>query len=83
MLRRHEGKALAYVHDAIVVPPLGQDVDEPDPITAGELARAVQFAENADNPGAASDLQKIAIDMKIEWQDLVSSGVEVDNDEAG
>lgn len=77
VLRTSPGKALAYVHDAIVTPPKQETTDrEPDPITMGELARAVEFAEHADNPASAADLQKIAIDVGIEWRDLVSSGVE-------
>lgn len=78
VLRRHDGKALAYVHDAIVVPPRGdRDASSPpDPVTAGELARAVQFAQHADNPASASDLQQIAIEAGIDWRNLSSQGVE-------
>jgi hypothetical protein len=72
-------KALAFVHDAIVVPPKPDVADgerEPDPITAGELARAVEFAQDADNPSSAADLQQVAIDMGIDWHTLLRSGVE-------
>jgi superfamily II DNA or RNA helicase len=76
-------KALAYVHDAIVVPPRPSGSAPgrtPDPVTAGELARAVEFAQHADNAAAAADLQQIAIEAGIEWRTLVGSGVE-DEDE--
>jgi hypothetical protein len=53
----------------------------PDPITAGELARAVEFAQHADNAAAAADLQQIAIEAGIEWRSLIGSGVEEDEDE--
>ena len=48
VLRTHPGKALAHVHDAIVLPPRRplRDADaEADPVTAGELARAIEFAQ--------------------------------------
>jgi superfamily II DNA or RNA helicase len=79
ILRRAPGKALAFVHDAIVVPPRQMSLDEdalPDPITAGELARAIEFAENADNPAAGADLIAIAIDAGIDWKTLTGAGVE-------
>lgn len=88
VLRTAPGKTLAYVNDAIVVAPRpeieGADDDvnrEPDPITAGELARAIEFAKSADNPAASSDLVSIAIDAGINWQELIGAGVEdlVDN----
>ncbi len=82
VLRKAPGKALAYVHDAIVVPPRGrpEDSDPTDPITAGELARAVQFAQGASNPAGASDLQQIAIEAGIDWRTLIESGVEDEDD---
>lgn len=79
VLRVAPGKALAYVHDAIVVPPspsVPHDASDVDPVAAGELARAVQFATSADNPAAAADLQQIAMDWGIDWRDLVDEGVE-------
>jgi superfamily II DNA or RNA helicase len=76
-------KALAYIHDAIVIPPRPDDPDqdaEPDPITAGELARAIEFAQSADNPAAGADLIGIAIDAGIDWRTLSAAGIEdVDN----
>jgi hypothetical protein len=47
-----------------------------DPITAGELARAVEFAQHADNPACAADLQQIAIEMGIDWRSLLTNGIE-------
>jgi superfamily II DNA or RNA helicase len=79
VLRTAPKKALAYVHDAIVLPPRTEpnsDKEGPDPITAGELARAVEFAQHADNPASAADLQQIAIDMSIDWRSLLTNGVE-------
>lgn len=81
VLRTAPGKALAFVHDAIVVAPptdpAAEDEDqEPDPVTTGELARAIEFAQRADNPAASSDLVGIAIDAGIRWQDFTGAGVE-------
>ncbi len=81
VLRKAPGKALAFVHDAIVVAPRPDPEDEaedqaPDPVTAGELARAIEFAQSADNPASSSDLVGIAIDAGINWQDLIGAGVE-------
>lgn len=80
VLRTAPKKALAYVHDAIVLPtkaeqPAGGE-RVPDPITAGELARAVEFAQHADNPASAADLQQIAIEMGIDWRSLLTNGIE-------
>ncbi len=77
VLRRHEGKALAHVHDAIVVPPrTAGEGGKPDPVTTGELARALQFAEHADNPAAGADLRQIAIAAGVEWSTMSERGVE-------
>lgn len=80
VLRTAANKSLAYVHDAIVLPPKTEpDADgakAADPITAGELARAVEFAQHADNPACAADLQQIAIEMGIDWRSLLTNGIE-------
>lgn len=80
VLRRHEGKALAYIHDAIVLPPVDQ-VEEAvdarsDAMTAGELVRAIEFASFAANPGAGADLERFAIQAGIEWSQMEEMGVE-------
>lgn len=80
VLRTAPNKSLAYVHDAIVLPPKTEadadGVKVADPITAGELARAVEFAQHADNPACAADLQQIAIEMGIDWRSLLTNGIE-------
>ena len=78
VLRRAKNKSLAYVYDAIVMPAnrvKGDDFD-PDPITSGELARAIEFAQSADNPAARGDLLAIAIDAGIDWEAFTQVGVE-------
>jgi superfamily II DNA or RNA helicase len=84
VLRTAPGKSLAFVHDAIVVTPRpdGESDDKkPDPITAGELARAIEFAQSADNPAASSDLIGIAIDAGIDWKALTGAGLEDRDDD--
>lgn len=79
VLRTAPNKALAYVHDAIVLPPKTESphgAKVADPITAGELARAVEFAQYADNPASAADLHQIAIEMNIDWSSLSTNGAE-------
>ena len=80
VLRRAQDKSLAFVYDAIVVPPdsPAQDNSIPDPITSGELARAIEFAQSALNPAAHADLLAIAIDAGIDWETLTESGAEED-----
>ena len=55
VLRRAQDKSLAYVYDAIVMPPdsPAQDDSLPDPITSGELARAIEFAQKRSQSGSA------------------------------
>ncbi len=76
VLRKHPGKALSYIHDAIVVPVRDDEATGPDPIAAGEMGRAVEFARNAANPAAFADLQQIAIDAGIDWQTASQWGLE-------
>lgn len=79
VLRRAQDKSLAFVYDAIVMSPDGPEEDSiPDPITSGELARAIEFAQSALNPTARADLLAIAIDAGIDWETLTQSGVEED-----
>ena len=79
VLRKAPGKALAYIHDAIVTPP-HDDTDGDDPIVAGELARAIEFGSHAANPAAMADLQQIAIDAGIDWQTALDWGIEDEDD---
>ena len=82
VLRRAKNKSLAFVYDAIVIPPDRPEGDDsaPDPITWGELARAIEFAQSADNSAAHADLLAIAIDAGIDWQTLTATGMEEDRE---
>lgn len=80
VLRRSEGKALAYIHDAIVLPSLEglgeRSLEKTDTMTAGELARAIEFASFAANPAAGADLERFAVQAGIDWEKLGQMGVE-------
>jgi len=79
VLRRAPGKAVAHVHDALVMP---AEVDEYPrlSIVASELARALHFAEGAANPSAATDLRRIAVQQGLDTDDVGQGGFEEDND---
>ena len=83
VLRRAKDKPLAFVYDAIVIPQDGGEVDARalDPITTGELARAIEFAQGANNPAAHADLLAIAIDAGFDWETLTELGDEEDLEE--
>ena len=78
------GKFTAHIHDAIVIPRRNEhsdDLSPPDPITAGEVARALEFAENAENPSAGTRLRLAALDAGVDWNGLETAGVEDDDDD--
>lgn len=82
VLRKAAGKALAFVHDAIVLPPAkppGEESDDEadhDSMTTGELIRAIEFAQYADNPASAADLKAIALAAGLDWRRLSELGEE-------
>lgn len=81
VLRRAANKVYAYIHDAIVSPPRPEDGAGPDPITLGELARAIEFAQGAANAPGVAELINIAIDAGIDWQSLTKTGLEDRDDD--
>ena len=82
VLRRAPGKLLAHLHDVLVVPDL-QDADDPGAaVLKGELARAIEFGESAINPGAVTDLKRLAISAGFDWAELTQAGFEPDDDDA-
>ena len=52
----------------------------PIPLPPGSSARAVEFAQHADNPASAADLQQIAIESGIDWRSLLGNGIEDEDD---
>jgi superfamily II DNA or RNA helicase len=73
-------KKYAVIHDALIVP---IDLDkEPDQLSLlkSEMVRAFEFASNALNKSAQGDLILKAIDLGINLNDIISDGIEEDED---
>ena len=82
VLRCAPGKQLAIVHDAIVVPVSVGDEPEQTSLLKSELVRAIEFANDAINKGASAELRGIAINMGIDPDTLLDSGIEEDEEQA-
>lgn len=78
VLRRAEGKTLAFLHDVIVVPHASDEGDG-NSILAGEIARAIEFGSHAINPASVTDLQLLAHSIGLDWA-AASGGFEIDDD---
>jgi superfamily II DNA or RNA helicase len=80
VLRRAEGKSVAHIHDALVLPALAQRSEEhEDPrlnILGGEITRAVEFGRSALNPAAITDLERIALRFTNDYKALLNAGYE-------
>lgn len=79
VLRRFPGKALAHLHDVIVVPETDDDDAMGGSILKGELARAIQFGTHAVNPGAVADLRRMAAAAGLDWAEFTENGFEADD----
>ena len=80
VLRRHEHKNFAHLHDVLVLPET-DDEDQPEvSFIKGELARAIEFGSYAQNPAAVFDLKRIAAQARIDWEDLTTVGFEDDEE---
>lgn len=78
VLRRAEGKTLAFLHDVIVAPHVSDEGDG-NSILAGEIARAIEFGSHAINPASVTDLQLLAHSIGLDWT-AGSGGFEIDDD---
>lgn len=65
VLRKADGKDLAVIHDAIVVPINAESEKDQISLLKSELMRALEFAESALNRGAGAELRRIALEMGI------------------
>ena len=50
-------------------------------IITGELARAIQFGEGAENPACVTDLKNIAVDFHIDYKKLKDEGIEEEDED--
>lgn len=78
VLRRAEGKTLAFLHDVIVAPH-SSDEGDGNSILAGEIVRAIEFGRHAINPASVTDLQLLAHSIGLDWA-AASGGFEIDDD---
>ena len=81
VLRTAPGKFISHIHDAVVLPS-DMEVDVPvGSMVRGELARAIEFGQHAENPDGVVELRTIAVDYGLDWETLTEEGFEVDEDE--
>jgi superfamily II DNA or RNA helicase len=78
VLRKAEGKSVAFIHDAIVVPLVTRDEDSGVDILAGEMTRAIEFGRNALNPSSVTELERLALRFGLDFEQLAGSGYEED-----
>jgi excinuclease UvrABC helicase subunit UvrB len=78
VLRKAEGKSVAFIHDAVVVPLAISDEDPSIDLLAGEMTRAIEFGRNALNPSSITDLERIALRFGLDYDELAGSGYEED-----
>ena len=82
ILRNSPGKLFAHLYDAITVPIIEEDEDiKALSIITGELARAIQFGEGAENPACVTDLKNIAVDFHIDYKKLKDEGIEEEDED--
>lgn len=80
ILRLAPGKALAHLHDAIVVPRASTETIPDLAVLEAELVRAIEFGKTALNPSAITDLERIVLAFGINRSKYFNGGVE--NDES-
>lgn len=78
VLRRHRGKLMAHIHDALITPPSGHDTS--DKLLIAELGRAVEFARGAANPECLVDLETLCAHCGIDPIAVRDLGDEDEND---
>ena len=78
ILRRHYGKNYASLYDTIVLPENINSNIAHDTIVEGELARAIQFGDWAENKTGTAILKMIAQENDINYNSLIEEGGEYD-----
>lgn len=78
ILRRHYGKNYASLYDTIVVPENINSNIAHDTIVEGELSRAIQFGDWAENKTGTAILKMIAQENDINYNSLIEEGGEDD-----
>lgn len=78
VLRKADGKAIAIIHDAIVVPMSLEDEPEQFALLKSELLRAIEFAKSALNLAAGIEPRGIAARLGLDPDTLTEDGIEED-----
>jgi superfamily II DNA or RNA helicase len=79
VLRLHAGKSESVIFDLLVLPRSADGEVGLDGLVLGELARAERFARDARNSAAASKVKRWCIELGIDPDDMVDSGLEEDD----
>ncbi|MHC8356583.1 helicase-related protein [Pseudomonas sp. LB3P81] len=80
VLRQHESKTLAEIHDVLVIP-IDPEADEQDSLTLSEFKRAIEFADDAINQTEASVLREKAVELGLLLSDIYEMGTEDETDD--
>lgn len=83
VLRRFPGKSVANVHDVLVTPRCDPDEPPSTAIIEGEIVRAIEFGRSALNPSCVTDLERLAIEYDLDFENLRNAGVEDDDNPQG
>ena len=78
VLRKSEGKYLARIHDALVMPVCLDEEPDQMSLLKSEFLRAVEFARSAMNRTAVADLRSVATRLGIDPDELINDGYEED-----
>lgn len=82
ILRRHQGKRLAYIYDVLVSPERVDAEPTQESLLKSELRRALEFAQSASNPSAVSALRVIAVKAGVDPSDLADMSNESDDNDS-
>lgn len=76
ILRKSKKKRIAYLFDAIVVPDNLVETDNNTKIVETEINRAIQFGLWSEDRSCIYELQKIALDNGINYNEILNYGIE-------
>lgn len=76
VLRKAEGKTIAVIHDAIVIPLSLEDEPDQYALLKSELLRAIEFANSALNLSAGIELRGVAARLGLDPDTLADDGIE-------
>jgi superfamily II DNA or RNA helicase len=78
VLRKAPGKNLAHIHDIVIVPRTRDEEDPSVSILMAEMVRAIEFGKGALNPSAVTELERIALQYGLDYEQLLGTGYEED-----